>query len=343
MQFVPGLSLTPEAIRTRFSPVYEPPEQLIYEQIAEQPEYRQLYTDPEQGLHRPLAEDDAAGWLQAMSESLLRQEIGGAGLILDLGCGVGWPALPIAHMVGSVIGLDASMSMISLAAMFGRVKEIGNVTWVRGDAHALPLPDAGVDHVVMAGGTLQVLRSPAQVLAEVYRVLRPGGGLIATAESSAALELPSECGYFTRTSRGLSYFLIQRLAEPLRTYYYYFMLDPDHPAISTRLDLPEEELEAVQIPMESWISSVRKVYYTYGDSFDANRARQMLREAGFSSVSTRPSAGVLSDLFSQLADLGLLSQLLEHRDRLCTALAAMLSQLDPGRSQYFTVSGYRQP
>jgi arsenite methyltransferase len=95
--------------------------------------------------------------------------------VVDLGCGPGLLALEMAHRVGmqgEVQGIDASPSMIALAA-----RRCYGKSWVqlaRGDVSRLPYPDAHFDAAVCT----QVYEYVADIdraLAELNRVLRPGG------------------------------------------------------------------------------------------------------------------------------------------------------------------------
>ena len=93
---------------------------------------------------------------------------------LDLACGTGDIAFELASRGASVVGLDVTKRMIELA----RAKGGGtDATFLVGDMRALPLPDAAFDVVTPGYGIRNVpVIEPA--LAEIYRVLRPGGVLL---------------------------------------------------------------------------------------------------------------------------------------------------------------------
>jgi len=93
---------------------------------------------------------------------------------LDLCCGTGDVAFALAARGAVVTGIDFSPAMLAVAR---RRPGRPPVTFVQGDAMALPVADASVDVVTVAYG----LRSVADVgraLAEWRRVLRPGGRLL---------------------------------------------------------------------------------------------------------------------------------------------------------------------
>jgi ubiquinone/menaquinone biosynthesis C-methylase UbiE len=90
---------------------------------------------------------------------------------LDVGCGPGTDLPAMAARSGAVIGVDADPAMVGEAAR----RTAGLAVEVRqGDAHALPLEDASVDRARI-DRVLHLVADPAVVLAELRRVLRPGG------------------------------------------------------------------------------------------------------------------------------------------------------------------------
>lgn len=100
--------------------------------------------------------------------------------VLDIGSGPGFLAVQMAAAVGAagqVEGVDPSDSMLALAAARDLPAGAAPPRYRRGTVDALPLPDAGVDVAV----TTQVLEYVADIpraLAEIHRVLRPGGRLL---------------------------------------------------------------------------------------------------------------------------------------------------------------------
>lgn len=90
--------------------------------------------------------------------------------VLDLGCGVGalLPHLQEAAPGALIVGLDRTEAMVALAP-----REFARVV---GDAARVPMKDSALDVVVMAF-MLFHLPEPAEGLAEVRRVLRPGGAV----------------------------------------------------------------------------------------------------------------------------------------------------------------------
>jgi SAM-dependent methyltransferase len=99
--------------------------------------------------------------------------------VLDLGSGGGIDVLLSARRVGptgKAYGVDATPEMVELARTNAAEAGVGNVEFLRGRIEHLPLPDAAVD-VVISNCVINLSADTAKVIAEVHRVLRPGGRL----------------------------------------------------------------------------------------------------------------------------------------------------------------------
>jgi SAM-dependent methyltransferase len=112
--------------------------------------------------------------------------------VLDVGCGPGTITLGLAAAVapsGAVVGVDMQASQIELARRAAREGAATNLGLLVAMADALPFEDASFD-VVFAHALFEHLAAPATVLAEMRRVLRPGGllGLASSDWSGARVE-----------------------------------------------------------------------------------------------------------------------------------------------------------
>jgi demethylmenaquinone methyltransferase/2-methoxy-6-polyprenyl-1,4-benzoquinol methylase len=97
--------------------------------------------------------------------------------VLDLACGTGDLALGAASRGADVIGLDITPGMIALArAAAAKTRTPGRTSWTVGDMMALPAPAASCD-VITAGYGLRNVPDLAGAIAEIHRVLKPGGRL----------------------------------------------------------------------------------------------------------------------------------------------------------------------
>jgi SAM-dependent methyltransferase len=99
--------------------------------------------------------------------------------LVDVGCGSGELALDLALRVGGVTGIDADAGGVEKARATCAATGRSNADFVVGDAYGLPLPDEHAD-VVFGHSVLEAVERPADVLAEMRRVAKPGG-LVAVA------------------------------------------------------------------------------------------------------------------------------------------------------------------
>jgi len=98
--------------------------------------------------------------------------------VLDVGCGTGAAARFAAEKLGAagrVIGVYVNAGMLEVARSLPRA-EGAAIEWREGSAYDLPLENESVD-VVLCAQTLQFLTDRPAALAEMYRVLKPGGRL----------------------------------------------------------------------------------------------------------------------------------------------------------------------
>ena len=111
--------------------------------------------------------------------------------VLDLGCGEGRHAFEAYRRGASVVALDWGVSEVETTKRWlGAIAEAGEAgragdgraarfEVVRGDLLHLPFPDCSVDRV-MASEVLEHIRDDAAAIAEIVRVLKPGGRVAVT-------------------------------------------------------------------------------------------------------------------------------------------------------------------
>jgi demethylmenaquinone methyltransferase / 2-methoxy-6-polyprenyl-1,4-benzoquinol methylase len=92
------------------------------------------------------------------------------GRVLDVATGTGLVAELLTQAGHPVTGLDQSTEMLAIA----RARFDGGVQLVEGSAEELPFPDAAFDHLTFTY-LLRYVDHPGAVLAELARVVRPGG------------------------------------------------------------------------------------------------------------------------------------------------------------------------
>jgi L-amino acid N-acyltransferase YncA/2-polyprenyl-3-methyl-5-hydroxy-6-metoxy-1,4-benzoquinol methylase len=156
-----------------------------YSQLAREAAAGGQVTDGE-GCFGAVAYGDTAG----LPEAALRASLGCGNpvavtalepgdTVLDLGSGGGIDVLLSARRVGPagrVYGLDASPEMISLARANAAAAGAGNAEFLYGSIEDVPLPDGHVDAVI-SNCVINLAVDKPRVLAEAFRVLRPGGRL----------------------------------------------------------------------------------------------------------------------------------------------------------------------
>jgi arsenite methyltransferase len=99
--------------------------------------------------------------------------------VVDCGSGAGTDALIAARLVGPsgrVIGIDMTPEMLAKARANAVEAGLTNVEFREGVLEALPVETGWAD-VVISNGVLNLVPDKAAALAEMYRVLRPGGRL----------------------------------------------------------------------------------------------------------------------------------------------------------------------
>jgi len=122
------------------------------------------------------------------------------GAVLELGCGTGRVAIPVAQTGATVVGIDRSESMIARGRQrVRRARLEAAVKLIRGDIRYLPFPDKTFPLVMAPYGILQSLldeRVLTQTLKDVQRVLKRNG----TFGLELVADLPAWDEYSRRTS-----------------------------------------------------------------------------------------------------------------------------------------------
>lgn len=110
--------------------------------------------------------------------------------VLDVGCGPGVFAVPLARAVGPtghVFAVDLREEMVEACRRRVETWGLSNVTVRRSEESSIPLPPWSVD-LVFVCHLLHELEDPAALLADVRRVLKPGGRLVALEWEKAEME-----------------------------------------------------------------------------------------------------------------------------------------------------------
>jgi demethylmenaquinone methyltransferase/2-methoxy-6-polyprenyl-1,4-benzoquinol methylase len=126
--------------------------------------------------------------------------------ILDIGCGTGDLTIKIARLAGKgleVIGLDYSSPMLKKARQKAKKAKVGNrIRFIEGEVSRLPFPDDSFDVTAISFAFRNLTyKNPVCLphLAEVLRVLKPGGRYVIVESSQPENSFIRACFYlYTR-------------------------------------------------------------------------------------------------------------------------------------------------
>jgi SAM-dependent methyltransferase len=128
----------------------------------------------------------APGLADAFARSLA---LDGQGRLLDVGCGPGTVALRLAPLFEAVVGLDPDPEMLAYASRAAAERGIGNATWVRQRAEALPA-GLGSFRVVTFAASFHWMDRP-RVASAVATMLDPGGAVVQVDAPGYRIDEPS--------------------------------------------------------------------------------------------------------------------------------------------------------
>jgi len=130
--------------------------------------------------------DDLAGLQRQVGERLLSRlpQVLSRGRLVDLGCGTGWCArqLQCRYPDFSLVLVDLAEPMLHQAR-----RRLGKAVYLCADAEHLPLASESVA-LLVSNLALQWCHRPERAIAEMIRVLRPGGWLLVSTFATGTLE-----------------------------------------------------------------------------------------------------------------------------------------------------------
>ncbi len=119
---------------------------------------------------QPIADEAAYQKKLEVTREYLRPDME----VLEIGCGTGSTAILHAPYVKHIRAIDISSKMIEIAQAKADAQGITNVSFEQSAIDALSLPDLTLD-AVLALSLLHLLENREEVIARVYRALKPGG------------------------------------------------------------------------------------------------------------------------------------------------------------------------
>ena len=141
---------------------------MIEPQTPSTPDYTMGFSEEVLEIHRRFTAQSHAAYLLPYLRPGLR--------VLDVGCGPGTISVGMAKAVapGQVDGVDMAESQIEVARSVAKASGVDNAVFHVGDALYLPFEDGTFD-VVHSHSVLMYIPDTAAALAEMKRVLKPGG------------------------------------------------------------------------------------------------------------------------------------------------------------------------
>jgi SAM-dependent methyltransferase len=118
----------------------------------------------------------AAGYERGAAEFVTRIGFAAGEQVLDVACGTGNLALPVARLGATVTGLDIAANLLEQLANRALEEDL-SIELDEGNCEAMPYDDASFDAVITMFGTMFAAR-PDRGADELVRVCRPGGRII---------------------------------------------------------------------------------------------------------------------------------------------------------------------
>jgi ubiquinone/menaquinone biosynthesis C-methylase UbiE len=122
--------------------------------------------------------------------------------VLDVACGPGGLTLALAGLAREAVGCDVTDALLERGRYTASARGVGNVSFVWGDANALPFGDGEFD-LATCRAAVHHFPQPQAVLAQMKRVVKSGGGLLIA--DMVSDEDPAKADYHNR---------IERLCDP---------------------------------------------------------------------------------------------------------------------------------
>ena len=215
--------------------------------------------------------------------------------VVDVGCGAGFPSLLIAPEVGHITATDVSVNLVAVAAERARLVDCDNVTFSVASGQRLPFRAGLFDGAILCA-SLQSTVEPEGMVAEVRRLLRPGGQVACLernwqGESSRPAEPPLLKRFYLAHGElfpQLFYQFSERLPIPGRERNYRFRIDPEsdfgrlifaNSLLREQHTLPTE-LDPADLPVES----ISAAWFDESSGFTPETLTELFASTGFTDI-----------------------------------------------------------
>lgn len=140
--------------------------------------------------------------------------------VLEIGCGTGSTAIILAPNVKRIHAIDISSKMIEIARAKAQANNIGNISFQQSPVEELN-NDAGTVDVVIGFSLLHLLENKENVVAAIYKLLKPGGLFITSTvcidSSMRFLKLFAPIGKLLGLMPPVKFFTTQELKDCMQT------------------------------------------------------------------------------------------------------------------------------
>jgi SAM-dependent methyltransferase len=263
--------------------------------------------------------------------------------VLDLGCGPGWPAIPLSRHAAEVVCLDASDLAIALVRRAASTTE--NIRVLRADGLNLPFEENAFDGIV-ASDLIDVVRDPAHLAREMHRVLKPGGRFISWVQNfRCVLGRDHVCSRSLKVGEGEAVYQYHRaLLSPPHSLEMRFHIHVDD-VVGFLAELPQEMRDAdpdtILQELQMLRPAIRGLVELYrAPEFTPETACEPFGAAGFSDLEVVPlNYDICTSFGRELALRSAEPPAAENFHAMASALLDIMRHTDPDKSWFMSVKG----